>query len=32
MDLNEIGCEGVDCIHLVQDKYQWWAFTNVRVP
>jgi hypothetical protein len=24
-DLKEIGWKGVDCIHLVQDRDQWWA-------
>jgi hypothetical protein len=28
MDLREIGWEGVDWIHLAQDKDQWWAFVN----
>jgi hypothetical protein len=28
MYLNEIGCEGVNCIHLSQDKDRWWAFVN----
>jgi hypothetical protein len=36
MDLSEIGLEGVDCIHLVQDRGQWWAtvnmVTNLWVP
>ena len=26
MDLQEIGLEVVDCVHLVQDKDQWWFF------
>jgi hypothetical protein len=25
MDLREIGWEIVGCIHLVQDKEQWWV-------
>jgi hypothetical protein len=25
MDLRAVGLEGVDWIHLVQDKDQWWA-------
>jgi hypothetical protein len=29
MDLREIGLEGVDWIHLAQDKYQWWATVSV---
>jgi hypothetical protein len=36
MNLREILCEGVDWVHLAQDKYQWWAVvntvTNFRVP
>jgi hypothetical protein len=26
--LKEIGWEGVDFIHLAQDRDQWWAFVN----
>jgi hypothetical protein len=29
MYLKEIGCEGVDWIHLAQDKDKWWAFVNM---
>jgi len=29
MDLGEIGWEGVDSIHLVQDRDQWWALVNL---
>jgi hypothetical protein len=29
MDLREIGCDGVDCIHLAQDRDQWWALMNM---
>jgi hypothetical protein len=36
MDLREIGREGVDWIHLAQDRDQWWAVVNmvinIRVP
>jgi hypothetical protein len=36
MDLREIGWEGVNCIHLAQDKDQWQALVNtavkIRVP
>jgi hypothetical protein len=28
MDLREIGWEGVDWIHLAQDRYQWQAVVN----
>jgi hypothetical protein len=28
MDLRETGWEGVDCIHLAQDRDQWWALVN----
>jgi hypothetical protein len=29
MDLRELGSEGVDCIHLAQDRDQWQAIVNV---
>jgi hypothetical protein len=29
MDLRKIGWEGVDCIHLAQDRHQWQAFMNM---
>jgi len=36
IDLREIGWEGVEWIHLAQDKYQWLnvlnAVMNLRVP
>jgi hypothetical protein len=36
MNHNEIGLEGVDWMHLVQDRYQWQAVVNtvmnLRVP
>jgi hypothetical protein len=36
MDLWEIGWEGVDWIHLAQDRDQWWAIVstvmNLRIP
>jgi hypothetical protein len=36
MGLGEIQWEGVDWIHLVQDRDQWWAVVNtvmnLRVP
>jgi hypothetical protein len=28
MNLTAIGCEGVDWIHLVQDRVHCWAFVN----
>jgi hypothetical protein len=28
IDLKEIGCEGVDWIHLAQVRDHWWAFIN----
>jgi hypothetical protein len=32
----ETGCEGMDCIHLVQDRDQWQylvdAVINIQVP
>jgi hypothetical protein len=28
MDVREIGLEGVDWIHLAQDRDQWWAVAN----
>jgi hypothetical protein len=27
--LREVGLEGVDWVHLAQDKYQWQAFVNI---
>jgi hypothetical protein len=32
MDLKEIGWEGVDWIHLAEDRDQWRAVVNLRVP
>jgi hypothetical protein len=29
MDLREPGIEGVDWIHLVQDRDWWWALVNM---
>jgi hypothetical protein len=31
MDLDEIGCEGVDWIYLAQDRDQWRAVVNTIV-
>jgi hypothetical protein len=31
MDLKEIKCEGVDWIHLVQDRDWWWALVNTVI-
>jgi hypothetical protein len=28
MDLREIGWEVVDCMHLAEDRGQWWALVN----
>jgi hypothetical protein len=36
MDLREVRWEGMDWIHLAQDRDQWWAVVNtamnLRVP
>jgi len=28
MDLQKVGCEGMDCIDLAQDWDRWWALVN----
>jgi hypothetical protein len=36
MDLREIGWDGVDCMHMAQDREEWKALVNtvlnLRVP
>jgi hypothetical protein len=32
MDLREIGWDGMDWIDLAQDREQWSALVNFRVP
>jgi len=28
MNLQEVGCEGIDWIELAQDRERWWALVN----
>jgi hypothetical protein len=29
MDIQEVGCEGIDLIDGAQDRDRWWALVNV---
>jgi hypothetical protein len=29
LKVKETGWEGVDCIHLAQDREQWWSLVNI---
>jgi hypothetical protein len=31
MDLQEVGCEGMNWIELAQDRDRWWALVNVVI-
>jgi hypothetical protein len=31
MGLREIGREGVDWMHLAQDRHRWWALVNTVI-
>jgi hypothetical protein len=31
LDLREIGIDGVNWIHLAQDRVEWWAFVNMAM-
>jgi len=28
MDLKEVGCGGMDWIHVTQDREMWWTLVN----
>ena len=29
MDIQEVGCEGMDWIDVAEDRDSWWALVNV---